>query len=149
MIPINDNAPVKIEKRIEIEVPLEIVWEILTDINKWSEWNPNVKKAKLKGELLSGTSFDWIRDGAKITSTIHTIEPFRLFGWSGKAFGSYGIHNWKLENKNGTTEVISVESMEGLLMNIFRGFMKNNLETYMINWLNSLKREAEDQYYNV
>jgi hypothetical protein len=39
--------------------------------------------------------------------------------------------------------------MEGLLMNIFRGFMKNNLETYMINWLNSLKREAEDQYYNV
>lgn len=47
MIPINDNAPVKIEKRIEIEVPLEVVWEILTDINKWSEWNPNVKKAKL------------------------------------------------------------------------------------------------------
>lgn len=143
MISINKKAPVKVEKSIKIYSSVDKVWKILTDINKWREWNPDIKRATLNGNLLPGTTFEWESGGSKIRSTLHTVESFEYIGWSGKAFGAYAIHNWKLTKLNGMTEVIVEESMEGFLMSIFRGFMLNTLEKNMENWLIFLKAEAE------
>lgn len=32
--------PLKIESRIGIRTPAEVVWEILRDLDSWGEWNP-------------------------------------------------------------------------------------------------------------
>ena len=40
------DAPVKQENQILINAKPEKVWEILTDIEKWSDWNSMIKKVE-------------------------------------------------------------------------------------------------------
>ena len=37
--------PFKVESRIGIRAPSEVVWEILADIDHWADWNPLYPKA--------------------------------------------------------------------------------------------------------
>ena len=143
MTPINENAPVKAKESIQIDADPEKVWNILSDINNWDKWNSDIKYAKLNGELKAGTTFNWNNGGNKIKSTLHTVTPFKEIGWSGKAFGSFAIHNFTLSNVNGKTELLIEESMEGLLMRLFRGFMQNALEDGINKWLTQIKEVVE------
>ena len=143
MTPINENAPVKAKESIQIDADPEKVWNILSDINNWDKWNSDIKYAKLNGELKAGTTFNWNNGGNKIKSTLHTVTPFKEIGWSGKAFGSFAIHNFTLSNVNGKTELLIEESMEGLLMRLFRGFKQNTLEDGINKWLTQIKEVVE------
>lgn len=140
---INNNAPVKCSKTITIKASSKEVWEILTSIDNWASWQTDISKAKLNGELTPGTTFDWKTGGVKIHSTIHTVELYDIFGWTGKAFGMFAIHNWTLTEKNGQTKVTVEESMEGFIVKLFKKAFNKNLETGMKNWLDLLKAECE------
>ena len=140
---INQNAPVYCIKSITIDADVEIVWKALTDINKWSIWQEDIISSKLNGELSLGSTFNWKSGGVKIKSTIHTIEPFENFGWTGKTIGLLAIHNWELKSINKETIVCVSESMEGFLATLFKKQFNKTLENGMRNWLNLLKKECE------
>src|SRR5690606_1640407 len=109
---INNNAPVKCSKTITINASSEKVWAVITNIDNWATWQTDISKPKLNGELNTETTFDWKTGGAKINSTLHTVEPFKNFGWTGKTFGMFAIHNWTLTEAHGQTNVSVDESME-------------------------------------
>lgn len=140
---INNNAPVKCSKSITINASSEKVWNVLTGINQWAVWQTDIGNAKLNGQLKPEITFNWKTGGAKITSTIHTVEPFKNFGWTGKTFGMYAIHNWTLIETEGKTKVVVDESMEGFLAKLFKNSFNKNLENGMQKWLELLKREVE------
>ncbi len=140
---INNNAPAKCSKTIIINANVEKVWQVLTHIDNWTTWNTEISKAKLNGYLAAETDFDWKTGGAKIRSTLHTVEPFRSFGWTGKALGVFAIHNWTLNETNGATKVFVEESMEGILARLFKKSFNRNLESGMQKWLDFLKQECE------
>ena len=140
---INNNAPVKCNKTILISVPPTTVWAIMTNIDNWANWQTEISRPKLNGQLKANTTFDWKTGGAKLHSTLHTVEPFKYFGWTGKKFGMLAIHNWTLTEINGQTQVAVDESMEGYLAGLFKKRFTNNLEKGMQNWLNFLKIECE------
>lgn len=140
---INGNAPVKCTRTITVNAGNEEVWQVLTHIDSWTTWNTEVSKVKLNGELKPGTTFDWKTGGARIHSTLHTVEPFKNFGWTGKAFGAFAIHNWALTETNGQTKVTVEESMEGFLVGLFRKTFNRNLENGMQKWLELLKQKCE------
>ena len=140
---INNDAPVKCSKSITINASTVKVWTILTDINNWSTWQTDITKPTLNGELKPGTTFDWNTGGARIHSTLHTVEPFNNFGWSGKTLGMLAIHNWTITETTGQTKISVDESMEGFLANLFKKLFNKNLEKGMQNWLNLLKKECE------
>jgi uncharacterized protein YndB with AHSA1/START domain len=140
---INKNAPVKCSMTIIINASSEKVWDVLTNINQWAVWQIDISNANLKGQLIPETTFDWKTGGAKIHSTLHTIEPYKNFGWTGKTFGIFAIHNWTISENNGKTTVAVEESMEGFLAKIFKSSFNKSLEKGMQNWLELLKREVE------
>lgn len=140
---INNNAPVKCSKTITINANSEKVWAIMTNINNWANWQTEISNPKLNGELKPETTFDWKTGGAKIHSTLHTVEPLKNFGWTGKTFGMFAIHNWKLTEKNGQTTVSVDESMEGFFAKILKKSFNKSLEKGMQNWLDLLKQECE------
>ena len=140
---INNNAPIKCSKSIVIAAPSTKVWAVLTNINNWANWQTEISKPKLNGELQPNTTFDWKTGGVKIHSTLHTVEPFSQFGWTGKTFGMLAIHNWKLTDVKGETSVLVDESLEGFLASIFKKLFINKLEKSMQVWLNLLKKECE------
>ncbi len=140
---INKNAPVKCSKKIVINAISEKVWAVLTSINDWSNWQTDISNVKLNGELKPNSTFDWKTGGAKIHSKLHTVELCKNFGWTGKTFGMFAIHNWNLTEINGQTHVSVDESMEGLLAKLFKKSFNKNLEKGIQHWLDLLKMECE------
>lgn len=140
---INQNAPVKQANQILIQATPEAVWKVLTDINHWTAWNEKISKAQINAPISKEVQFLWTVNGAKIKSTLHTVEPHKTFGWSGTTFGGSAIHNWYLENQNGATLVKVEESMEGWLVGLFKNKMNKDLANDMWFWLESLKRKCE------
>jgi hypothetical protein len=137
------NAPVVCSKSITINAHAHQVWQVLTNINGWSTWQTDIQYAHLNGELKPDSTFDWKTGGAKIHSTLHTVEAFKSFGWTGKTMGLFAIHNWTLVESNGITTVHVDESMEGLLAKLFKKAFNKNLEKGMMRWLELLKINCE------
>jgi uncharacterized protein YndB with AHSA1/START domain len=140
---INNNAPVKCSKIITINASSEKVWTVVTNIDNWANWQSDISNPRLNGELKLETTFDWKTGGAKIHSTLHTIEPFKNFGWTGKTFGMFAIHTWTFSETNGHTTVLVDESMEGFFAKLFKKSFNKNLEKGMQTWLDLLKLECE------
>ncbi len=144
-VTINLKAPVQTTKRITIKAAPEKVWTIMSRIDQWPEWHKDVQSPKMEGPFKSGSSFDWKSGGLNIHSTLHTAIPYSQIGWSGKAFGAFAIHNWTFIQKNGYTEVLVEESMEGWLVKLMLNKFQTGLEQSLDTWLNHLKAEAEKQ----
>jgi uncharacterized protein YndB with AHSA1/START domain len=140
---ISNNDPAKCSKSNMINEDIASVWKVLTNINQWANWQDDISKARLNGELKPDATFDWKSGGAKIHSTLHTVEPFTNFGWTGITFGVFAIHNWTLKETNGQTEVMVEESMEGLFAKLFKNAFNRNLKKGMQKWLDLLKNECE------
>lgn len=140
---INNNAPVKCSKTITINASSEKVWSVITNIDNWQNWQTDIKNERLKGELKPNSTFVWKTGGAKIHSTLHTVEPYKQFGWTGKTFGMFAIHNWTFTEVNGQTNVSVNESMQGTLAKLFKKLFNKNLEKDMQHWLELLKKECE------
>ena len=140
---INQHAPVQCTKTIVINAKPEHVWQILTNIDQWSTWQKDISKPVLHGQLVPGSTFDWKTGGVNIHSTLHTVEPFSQFGWTGKTFGMLAIHNWTLKEINGQTEVQVEESMEGFLATFFKKSFNKTLQKGMSNWLLMMKQTCE------
>jgi uncharacterized protein YndB with AHSA1/START domain len=142
-VPTNPNAPVKVSKSIVINARPDRLWALLTDINHWADWQTDITKPQLNGPLQPGSTFDWKTGGAAIHSTLHTVEPNKQFGWTGKTFGMYAIHNWTLTEVQGGTKVTVDETMAGFLAGLLKTSFNKNLATGMQRWLELLKTESE------
>jgi uncharacterized protein YndB with AHSA1/START domain len=94
---INKNAPVAALGEIEISSDPKAVWDVMTAIDSWPSWNPEIKSAHLNGEFAKGSSFEWESGPGTVGSTIQEVEPLRTLAWTGKTLGIKAIHVWHLE----------------------------------------------------
>ena len=71
---------------VEIEAPIERVWEILVDIDRYGEWNPFTTRVETTFEI--GSPVDLYvtlgRLKLKQPETIEAVDPPRLLAWSTK-----------------------------------------------------------------
>ena len=144
-VEIDLDAPVVVEKETEIRADPESVWTILTDVERWPGWNPDIKSAKLDGDLTKGSQFRWKQGPSSITSTVEDLDQPRLISWSGKALGAQARHVWRLESTSTGTRVSTQESMSGLVPSLLRGPMRGSLEKSLDAWLRELAKTAAIQ----
>jgi uncharacterized membrane protein len=71
-IPINEDAPVVSKSEMEIPAPIENVWNVLTNISNWPQWQKSVTETKMEGEISEGTNFKCKANGLSFKSNIHT-----------------------------------------------------------------------------
>ena len=140
---INRQAPVTASHKIIINAPQEIIWNILTNDNSWSEWHPDISKANLEGEFAPNSEFKWKSGGFGIVSTVREVTPRSHIAWTGKAFGAKAVHIWNLTAHDNSVLVETKESFEGWLVNLMKGSMKKTLDSALAVWLESLKKKAE------
>jgi hypothetical protein len=140
---INEEAPAVGRSEIEIAAPPETVWDVLTDIERWPSWNPDVKSMSMEGPVAEGSVFRWKAGPGEITSTIRRVEPPRLIAWTGKTFGISAIHFYRLEPRNGKTIVRTEESYDGLPARLLRRSLQKTLDRALVDGLRYLKNEAE------
>jgi len=140
---IDDRAPAVARGEIEIAADAESVWNVLTSIDKWPTWNPDVKWAVLEGELEPGTRFRWKAGPAKLTSTLQTVDRPRRIVWTGKTMSIRAIHVYVLEARDGKTLVRSEESWDGPLVRILTGSLRKTLQESTDSGLQRLRAAAE------
>jgi uncharacterized protein YndB with AHSA1/START domain len=142
-VEVDRSAPAVADAEAEIAADPETVWDVLTDLEGWPSWNPDVSAVALEGGLREGATFRWKAGRATITSTIRKVERPSLIGWTGKTAGIEAIHVWRLEPRNGSTLVRTEESWQGLLVRVIRGPMRKSLQKAVAGGLEHLKAESE------
>ena len=144
-IDVNREAPVVGAAEAYIEAPIETVWRVLSDLEKWPAWNNGVSKIRVGGPIEVGTSFEWVGGGFKIVSRLEEVEPPARIGWTGKMFGIRAVHVWALRAEGLGTRVRTEESFEGWPAALFRAAVKKTLAKSLDQGIAALKAEAERQ----
>ena len=140
---IKEDAPAISRDAIFIVAPVDTVWAVLTNIDLWPKWQPEISHAKLEGPLAPGSSFRWRSSGLPISSTIRILEAPTRIGWTGSALGIQAVHIWTLAPQQGRVSVRIEESFDGWPVWLLRGWMQRTLDRSNRAWLESLKRRAE------
>ena len=139
-------APVIVAQQIAVAAPPARIWDLLTDIDRWPAWNPDIASAVLDGPVAMGSTFRWTTAGLAITSTIGEAVPGKRIGWSGDTNGIVGIHLWTIEagDLTGRSSVIqTVESWNGDLVRQDPETMRGLLQAAIKTWLGHLRTAAE------
>lgn len=92
-----------VEHRIGVQAPAEIVWEVVSDFDRWGEWNPLYVKAA--GQLKIGTALtlDQALPGQPVKVIQPIVQdwvPFEQLHWRSTRMGGFvtAIRYLEVEN---------------------------------------------------
>jgi uncharacterized protein YndB with AHSA1/START domain len=139
---IDTRAPVTAAYEVQIDAPVQRVWDLLADPQAWPWFAPEVHDVQLDGPVAADTRFTWANGRARMRSRFAVVDPGREITWTGVSSGAKAVHRHLLEaTGDGATRVRSEESMAGPLLVLFYGSAK--LQAGMERWLSGLKTAAE------
>jgi hypothetical protein len=105
----------------EIGAPPSVVWEALTDLAAYAEWNPTVTFAAGDLEVGSELALRVRPTGGRsraITATVTAVDPERRLEWVGVVGGPWlfeGRHTFELHSLDGDrTRFVNRERVRGL-----------------------------------
>jgi hypothetical protein len=114
---------------IDIEAPPETVWAVLTDFERYPDWNPFMRVVGRPNEgahLVVDVTPPGKR-GFRFRPTVTRVERPRELRWVGQLFvpGLYdGEHRFTLESAvDGGTRLIHAESFDGVLVGVVNRFV--------------------------
>jgi len=67
----------KFEREVEIDAPVEKVWEVMTNPNLWPQWFPGVVSGSDVKSTSQAGKFEWTIAGHAGTGSIVNVEPMR------------------------------------------------------------------------
>ena len=140
---INREAPALAQGEIQIEADPQTVFEVISAVDQWPTWNPDVKSVRLEGPIEPGTVFRWKAGPGSITSTLQEVDPPREIGWTGSTMGIKAVHVFRFEPRDGGTFAHSEESWEGFFARLLKGYSRRTLDEGIQDILSRLKAEAE------
>ena len=140
---IDISAPVVARHSVEIAAPIETVWRLHTDVNRWPEWQTDITEADADGAFLPGVAFTWTSYGFTVTSTIYEVHEGSRVLWGGTADGITGVHEWIFQETPTGVRVETNESFAGEPVQADAGAMQTMLDTSLSSWLDHLKLAAE------
>jgi len=122
----------ELRTEVEIAAPIEVVWETLTDLATYPDWNPFIVSAQGRAEVGERlTNRMQPPGGTAITfkPTVTVVEPAATLEWLGR-LGLPGIfdgrHRFDLTpSEHGGTLVTQSEEFDGILVR----FMRTSLDT--------------------
>ncbi len=138
--------------RIQINAPIDFVWEVLTDVEKYGEWNPFTSQARTDFKIGSPAHL-LVRMGPgkfRITETVCAFEKPRLIAWSRK-FGAswflFVVREQHLEPISDTScSYHNVDLLSGVFSSIvslfFGGYIRRGFSDVGV----ALKLRAETLY---
>ena len=131
-----------------INAPIENVWNILIDVEKYNQWNPLLYRAngKIKeGEIVIVSAKTATKD-MRLKCKVTKVEPLRELTWTFSIIHTFlfqGVHTFRLEPGEGGVKFIDREKFTGLLLPTQAKDLKTNGLAAMIEMGIALKTRAE------
>ncbi len=144
----------ELHTEITIDATSQTVWEVLTDLGSYHEWNPFIVESG--GDVAPGNRLvnRMQPPGGKAATfkpTVTEVEPARIFEWLGR-LGVPGVfdgrHRFELEpTPSGGTLVVHTERFRGLLVRpLRRSLDTRTLEGFRaMNAALKCRAEADDR----
>ncbi|MGI9613556.1 MAG: SRPBCC family protein [Acidimicrobiales bacterium] len=122
----------ELQTQVEIEATPETVWNVLTDLDHYAEWNPFIVEASGVVAIGNELTNRMQPPGGKamtIKPAVTALEPVQTFEWLGH-LGFRGVfdgrHRFELRpTATGGTRVLHTEQFQGVLVR----FMRKTLDT--------------------
>ena len=140
---INRNAPATAQGELQIAADPQTVFSVISAIDQWPSWNPDIKSVTLQGPVQPGTGFRWKSGPSTLTSTLQVVDPPQEIAWTGTTMGIKAVHVFRFQASDGATLARSEESWEGVLASLLKGYSRRSLDKAIRSILSHLKVEAE------
>ncbi|MEV7088501.1 SRPBCC family protein [Streptomyces sp. NPDC093085] len=158
------KAPITRFSEIDIDAPVEKVWETHTDVARWKEWQDAVLTIERldSGDFSATSQFRWTTpvpesefapaDTLSITSSVRHVESGSCVIWDGPAKGKAitidkGTHLWLFTKTDQGTHVYTQESWDAPLLASLKGddltAVADMLGGGLDLWLKDLKEKVE------
>ncbi|MFI5221302.1 MAG: SRPBCC family protein [Bacteroidia bacterium] len=123
----------ELKSEILINASPDKIWKILTDFDKYPEWNPFIKSIKgnaVVGNIIVARMEPPGASGMTFKPKVLVFETNKEFRWIGHLLfpGLFdGEHKFELiDNGNGTTTFIQSEKFNGILIPFFNKMLDIN-----------------------
>lgn len=134
---------IKVEFSVDVKAKAERLWDIITDVKSWPEWQgTSYIKPIPTSPLKDGSTFVVELAGLKWNLTVTKAERPNKVSWIGQRVGLKGIHDWEFIEEGGKTKAITRERMSGWLLLILYPMAKMQAPKAG-KWLTDLKARAE------
>ena len=140
---INRTAPATADGELRSDADPQTGFEVISAIDRWPSWNPDVKSVSVEGPVQPGRVFRWKAGPSSLTSTLQVVDPPREIAWTGTTMGIKAVHVFRFQATDGGTLARSEESWEGLLASLLRGYSRRTLDKGIRSVVGHLKTEAE------
>jgi len=139
-----------IEAKIQINAPLQTVWNVFSNITNWDDWNPVCRECRfVEGDTMvqgSCISFELnpLVFPIRIAPVVQHCEPGKKVIWTGSRMGIYAEHEFLFHENDTGVELLSIESFKGPMLFFARIIgLPSRLHKLTIRLLEAIKAEAE------
>jgi hypothetical protein len=96
--------PLPIEGSVELDMPVETLWQAFLDVPRWREWNPCIWRSRVRdGELREGATLQWVFNAIKpwypyklpARAEIVEFRPHDRVTWEVNAAGFHAVHAYR------------------------------------------------------
>lgn len=139
----------RIDTTIDIAAEPAVVWSVLTDVERYEEWNPFIVSSTGAVEVGGRLTNRMLPPGGKAMTfrpRVTAVEPARVFEWLGRlvAPGVFdGRHRFALDAVPGGTRLHHSESFSGLLVPLLRRSLDTRTRAGFVAMNEALKARAE------
>jgi len=91
----------KFEREVEIDAPVEKVWEVLINPNYWVQWFPGVDSISGVSSISEGGSFNWVNEGQTGHGAIVKMQPMKYLEIMTQMGDDKDAHVFKLRPSGG------------------------------------------------
>ena len=141
-----------IKASVRINAPLEVVWEVFSDIANWSQWNPVCRECRFEAgqALVRGSCISFSLNPVvlpiRISPEVTYCEPGKKVIWKGGRLGIHAEHEFLFEEVDGGVELKSTEFFKGPMLAFAKlMFLPSRLHVLSLRLLDAIKTRAESQ----
>ena len=137
----------RIEHELEIDAPVEKVWDLTLDIESWPQITPTVDSVERldTGPLTVGSQAQLKQPAQrKKVWTVTRLDDRRAFAWSARVLGTTMTGAHELRAENGTTVNTLTIEVEGALAPIVGGLLRRPLLGAITRENEAFKKAAEN-----
>ena len=133
-------------ERFVTSAPVETVWRILADVERWRDWTPTVLEITplTDGGLRAGARYRVVQPGLQPgVYEVTDCTPNAAFTWVQKLLGGELVADHRMVSGDGATQVELSFSSNGLLANIATMLLSKKIRDLVATEARSLKKRCD------
>jgi carbon monoxide dehydrogenase subunit G len=138
----------RIERSIDIDAPPEIVWAVMSDVERWHEWTESVSRVdRLDGGAFGVGSRARVRQPgfAPALWQVTKFEPLRGFTWEMSSLGAHAVGDHRIVARAGGCTVTLSVDMGGWLLRLVARRIRDVSRKFVEMEAQGLKRRCEER----